>query len=414
MALSQSALNELLDAIRAGDGEDTLRDAMTLVLQELIELEASQAIGARRYERSEERTTHRNGSRSRLLSTKAGDVELHIPKLREGSFFPALLEPRRRIDRALWAVIMEAYVHGVSTRKVDDLVVALGIDAGVKKSEVSRICKELDAVVGTFRERRLDHVRFPYVFLDATYVKAHEGPSVVSKAVVIATGVTHKDDREVLGLAVGDSEDGAFWKGFLRSLRARGLDGVRLVISDAHEGLKGAIAAVLIGSAWQRCKVHFLRNVLSRIPKGSADMVLAAVRTIFAQPDASSAAEQLDEIADKLTPRFPAVAEMLLEARTELLAFSAFPVSHWRKIWSTNPLERVNKEVKRRTDVVGIFPDEAGVTRLAGAVLLELHDEWQVASRRYLSEGSMALLDRLDDDGKPKEVDGARELLLAS
>jgi putative transposase len=414
MALSQSALNELLEAIRAGEGEDTLRDAMRLVLQELIELEASQTIGAGRYERSEERTTHRNGSRTRLLSTKAGDVQLHIPKLREGSFFPALLEPRRRIDRALWAVVMEAYVHGVSTRKVDDLVLALGIESGVSKSEVSRICKELDAVVGTFRERRLDHVGFPYLFLDATYVKAHDGGSVVSKAVVIATGVTAKGDREVLGLAVGDSEDGAFWTAFLRSLRSRGLAGVRLVVSDAHEGLKGAIAAILLGSAWQRCKVHFLRNVLARIPKGSAEMVLAAIRTIFAQPDAASAREQLDEIVEKLTPRFPIAAEMLAEAREDLLAYTAFPVAHWRKIWSTNPLERVNKEVKRRTDVVGIFPNEAAVTRLAGAVLLELHDEWQVASRRYLSEGSMALLDRLGDDDATKEVDGARALLLAS
>ena len=414
MALSQSALSELLDAIRAGGGEDTLRDAMTLVLQELIELEASEVIGAGRYERTDERTTHRNGSRTRVLSTKAGDVKLHIPKLREGSFFPALLEPRRRIDRALWAVIMEAYVHGVSTRKVDDLVVALGIDAGVKKSEVSRICGELDSVVADFRDRSLGHIGFPYVFLDATYVKAHAGASVVSKAVVIATGVTAKGDREVLGLAVGDSEDGAFWTAFLRSLRSRGLGGVRLVISDAHEGLKGAIEAVLLGAAWQRCRVHFLRNVLSRIPKGSADMVLAAVRTIFAQPDAASVKEQLGEIADKLTPRFPAVAEMLIEAAADVTAFTAFPLAHWRKIWSTNPLERVNKEVKRRTDVVGIFPNEAAVTRLAGAILLEIHDEWAVAERRYLSEGSMALLDRLDDDGVTKEVDGARALLLAS
>jgi putative transposase len=392
MALSQSALSELLDAIRAGDGTDTLREAMRLVLQELIELEASGVIGAARYERTDERTTHRNGSRSRLLSTKAGDVELHIPKLREGSFFPALLEPRRRIDRALWAVVMEAYVHGVSTRKVDDLVVALGIAAGISKSEVSRICGELDGVVAAFRERRLDHTSFPYLFLDATYVKAHEGASVVSKAIVIATGVTAKGDREVLGLAVGDSEDGAFWTAFLRSLRSRGLSGVRLVISDAHEGLKGAIAAILLGSAWQRCRVHFLRNVLSRIPRGSADMVLAAVRTIFAQPDAASAREQLDEIVEKLTPRFPAVADMLSEAKEDILAYTAFPVAHWRKIWSTNPLERVNKEIKRRTDVVGIFPDEAAVMRLAGAVLLEIHDEWQVAERRYLAEGSMALL----------------------
>jgi putative transposase len=414
MALPQSALSELLDAVRAGDGEDVLRDAMTLVLQELIELEAEQVIGAGRYERSETRTTHRNGSRTRLLSTKAGDVKLHIPKLREGSFFPALLEPRRRIDRALWAVIMEAYVHGVSTRKVDDLVVALGIEAGVSKSEVSRICRELDDIVAAFRDRPIGHTTFPYVFLDATYVKAHEGASVVSKAIVIATGVTARGDREVLGLAVGDSEDGAFWTAFLRSLRSRGLAGVRLVISDAHEGLKSAIAAVLIGAAWQRCRVHFLRNVLARIPKGSADMVLAAVRTIFAQPDAASVKEQLGEIADKLTPRFPAVAGMLTEAAEDVTAFTAFPLAHWRKIWSTNPLERVNKEVKRRTDVVGIFPNEAAVTRLAGAVLLEIHDEWAVAERRYLSEGSMALLDRLDDDGATKEVDRARALLLAS
>jgi transposase-like protein len=414
MALSQSALSELLDAIRAGGSGDVLREAMTLVLQELIELEAAQAIGAGRYERTDERTTHRNGSRSRVLSTKTGDIELRIPKLRSGSFFPALLEPRRRIDRALWAVVMEAYVHGVSTRKVDDLVAALGIDAGISKSEVSRICAELDGIVATFRERRLDHVRFPYVFLDATYVKAHDGPSVVSKAIVVATGVTDKGDREVLGLSVGDSEDGAFWTAFLRSLRARGLAGVRLVISDAHEGLKGAIAAVLLGSAWQRCRVHFLRNVLSRIPKGSAEMVLAAIRTIWAQPDATLVAEQLDEIAAKLEPRFPAVAAMLTEAKADVTAFAAFPFSHWRKIWSTNPLERVNKEIKRRTDVVGIFPNEAAVTRLAGAVLLEVHDEWAIAERRYLAEGSMALLDRLTDDGQTKEVDGAKSLLLAS
>ena len=414
MALSQSALSELLDAIRAGDGTDTLREAMALVLQELVELEASQAIGAGRYERTDERITHRNGSRTRVLSTKAGDIELHIPKFREGSFLPVLLEPRRRIDRALWAVVMEAYVHGVSTRKVDDLVRALGIDAGISKSEVSRICGELDRVVATFRERRLDHTRFPYLFLDATYVKAHDGPSVVSKAVVIATGVGADGHREVLGLAVGDSEDGAFWTAFLRSLRGRGLAGVRLVISDAHEGLKSAIASVLLGSAWQRCKVHFLRNVLARIPKGSAQMVLAAIRTIWAQPDAVAVAEQLDEVAAKLEPRFPTVAAMLTEAKADLTAFAAFPFGHWKKIWSTNPLERVNREIKRRTDVVGIFPDEAAITRLAGAVLIETHDEWAIAERRYLAEGSMALLDRPADAGQTKEVDGAKSLLLAS
>jgi transposase-like protein len=414
MALSQSALSELLDAIRAGGSADVMRDAMTLVLQQLIELEADQAIGAGRYERTDGRTTHRNGSRSRLLSTKAGDVELRIPKLRTGSFFPALLEPRRRIDRALWAVVMEAYVHGVSTRKVDDLVAALGIDAGISKSEVSRICGELDAVVATFRDRPLGHIAFPYVFLDATYVKAHDGASVVSKAIVIATGVTASGDREVLGLAVGDSEDGAFWTAFLRSLRARGLTGVRLVISDAHEGLKGAIAAVILGAAWQRCRVHFLRNVLARIPKGSAEMVLAAIRTVFAQPDAAAVAEQLDEIVERLSPRFPVAAAMLAEAREDVTAFTGFPVGHWKKIWSTNPLERVNKEIKRRTDVVGIFPNEAAVLRLAGAVLLEVHDEWAIAERRYLSEGSMARLDPARDDGLTKEVERAKTVLLAS
>jgi putative transposase len=414
MALSQSALSELLDAIRAGGSEDVLREAMTLVLQELIELEAAQAIGAGRYERTDGRTTHRNGSRTRLLSTEAGDVELHIPKLRQGSFFPALLEPRRRIDRALWAVVMEAYVHGVSTRKVDDLVTALGIDTGISKSEVSRICGELDGVVATFRDRPLGHTTFPYVFLDATYVKAHDGASVVSKAIVVATGVSKSGDREVLGLAVGDSEDGAFWTAFLRSLRARGLAGVRLVISDAHEGLKAAIGAVFLGAAWQRCRVHFLRNVLTRIPKGSAEMVLAAIRTIFAQPDAASVSEQLDEIVERLQPRFPVVATMLAEAKADILAFTAFPVSHWKKIWSTNPLERVNKKIKRRTDVVGIFPNEAAVMRLAGAVLLEVHDEWAIAERRYLSEGSMARLDPAREDQQTKEVERAKTVLLAS
>ena len=414
MALPQSALSELLDAIRAGGSVDVMREAMTLVLQELIEAEAAQAIGAARYERTDERVTHRNGSRSRLLSTKAGDVELHIPKFREGSFLPTLLEPRRRIDRALWAVVMEAYVHGVSTRKVDDLVRALGIDAGISKSEVSRICGELDAVVAAFRERRLDHVAFPYVFLDATYVKAHEGASVVSKAIVIATGVTATGDREVLGLAVGDSEDGAFWTAFARSLRARGLSGVRLVISDAHGGLKAAIATVFLGAAWQRCRVHFLRNVLARIPKGRAEMVLALIRTIWAQPDPAGVRDQLDAVADKLGAGFPAVAAMLAEAREDVTAFAAFPFAHWKKIWSTNPLERVNKEIKRRSDVVGIFPNEAAVLRLAGAVLLEVHDEWAIAERRYLAEGSMALLDRVPDDDPTKEVDGAKSLLLAS
>jgi transposase-like protein len=413
MALDQSALTELLDALKAGGDLDFMRRAMEVVLQLLIELEATEKIGAGRYERTETRTTHRNGNRSRLLSTKAGDVNLQIPKLRQGSFFPSLLEPRRRIDKALWAVVMEAYVYGVSTRKVDDLVQALGIEAGISKSEVSRICAELDAVVAEFRDRPLGHVEFPYVFLDATYVKAHEGAKVVSKAIVIATGVARTGDREVLGLAVGDSEDGAFWTAFLRSLRARGLAGVKLVISDAHEGLKAAIAGVFVGSAWQRCRVHFMRNVLARVPKGSSEMVAAAVRTIFAQPDAAAVAEQLETIADKLGRQFPAVAAMLRDAAPDILAFAAFPQSHWRKIWSTNPLERVNVEIKRRADVVGIFANENSVLRLSGAVLLEIHDEWAVAERCYLSAGSLAKLYQTRQDDNPKEVEGAHSELVA-
>ena len=278
---------------------------------------------------------------------------------------------------------MEAYVHGVSTRKVDDLVRTLGIDQGISKSEVSRICTQLDEQVGAFRDRSLSHSGFPYLFLDATYLKAHQGPHVVSKAVVIATGVRSDGGREVLGLAVGDSEDGAFWTAFLRSLRARGLSGVKLVISDAHEGLKSAIAAVIVGAGWQRCRVHFMRNVLARVPKGSAEMVAAAIRTIFAQPDAEAVHEQLHSIAQKLGRQFPAVEQMLTEAAPDILAFAAFPQSHWRRVWSTNPLERVNGEIKRRADVAGIFPNEAAILRLVGAVLIETHDEWQITERRY-------------------------------
>ena len=414
MALDESAMTDLLAALRAGGGLDVVREALALVLQALIDAEATEVIGAGRYERSAARTTHRNGTRARLLSTKAGDVELKIPKLRDGAFFPALLEPRRRIDRALLAVVMQAYVHGTSTRKVDDLVKALGVDSGISKSEVSRICAELDHEVGAFRSRSLAHIAFPYVFLDATYLKARVDGRVVSRAVVIATGVTVDGGREVLGLDVGDSEDGAFWTAFLRSLKARGLAGVQLVVSDAHTGLKGAIAAVMAGAAWQRCRVHFLRNVLARVPKGSAEMVAAAIRTIFAQPTGAEVIDQVDKVAAMLASKFPAVAAMLADAREDLTAFASFPSAHWTKLWSTNPLERVNKEIKRRTNVVGIFPDDAAVLRLAGAVLIETHDEWQVAERRYLSEGSMARLDPARDDQTTKEVERAKTVLLAS
>jgi putative transposase len=302
------------------------------------------------------------------------------------------LERRRRIDRALFAVVMEAYVHGVSTRKVDDLVQALGAASGISKSEVSRICGELDESLGAFRDRPLDHVEFPYVFLDATYVKARSGGRIVSKAVIVATGVTRSGDREVLGVEVGDSEDGAFWIAFLRSLRARGLTGVQLVISDAHMGLREAISAVMLGASWQRCKVHLARNVLAKVPKGSADMVAAAMRTIYAQSDAAHVHGQFDEIVSMLAQRFPGAASVLADARDDVLAFCAFPEAHWKKIWSTNPLERLNGEIKRPTRVVGIFPNDAAVLRLVSAVVAETHDEWQDSERRYLAEHTMNLL----------------------
>jgi putative transposase len=393
MALSQSVLSELLDAFRAGEGVDLIRDAVRVVLQELIELEATEEIGAGRYERSETRLTDRNGSRPRLLATQAGDVELRIPKLRKGSFFPSILEPRRRIDQALYAVVMEAYVQGVSTRSVDDLVGALGVDSGIKRSEVSRICAGLDELVGAFRTRRLDHVEFPYVYLDATYLHIRNSAGqVASMAVVLATGITATGEREVLGVDVGDSEDEAFWRGFLRTLKSRGLSAVRLVISDQHAGLVAALRRIFQGVAHQRCRVHFARNLLALVPKSHQDMVAAVFRTIFAQPDPDTVASTWDQIRDQLADRFPKIGPLMDEAKTEVLAFAAFPRAHWSKVWSTNPLERLNKEVKRRARVVGIFPNEASVIRLVGAVLADIHDEWQAGDRRYLSEGSMALL----------------------
>ena len=379
------------------------------MLQALIDAEATAQIGAERFERSSARTAQRNGTRGRLLSTKAGDVDLKIPKLRQGSFFPSILERRRRIDRALFAVVMEAYVHGVSTRKVDDLVAALGLESGISKSEVSRICSELDEQLGAFRSRSLAHVEFPYVLLDATYLKGRVDHQVVSRAVVVATGVSMDGNREVLGCAVGHSEDGAFWTEFLRSLRARGLKGVRLVISDQHLGLKKAIEAVMVGSSWQRCRVHFMRNVLARVKRTNTHMVIAAIQTIFAQPDATSVREQFDRIVGTLEGQFSDVATMLTDAKEDLLAFAAFPEAHWRKVWSSNPLERLHREIKRRTDVVGVFPNDKAVERLVTAVVVETHDEWQVAERRYLSETSMAQL-RRDEKAAIAEAPESRPL----
>jgi transposase-like protein len=402
MALDQSALLEVLEALKAAEVDDRIRQAAETIYQALIEAELTAVIGAHPHQRTDTRAGMRNGHRPRTITTTAGDLELKIPRLRAGSFFPSLLERRRRVDQSLFAVIMEAYLHGTSTRKVDDLVKALGADSGISKSEVSRICADLDTEVAAFRDRSLAQAAFPYVFLDATYCKARVNHRVVSQAVVIATGVAADGHREVLGFDVGDSEDGAFWTAFLRSLKARGLHGVQLVISDAHAGLKTAIGSVLLGAAWQRCRVHFLRNVLAQVPKGSAEMVAATIRTIFAQPSPAAVREQLGVIAGMLGRQFPRVEAMLHDAADDITAFAAFPIGHWKKIWSTNPLERLNKEIKRRTDVVGVFPNPEALLRLAGAVLVEAHDEWQVGERRYLSEGSMALLASTAKD--PKEV----------
>jgi len=397
-------LLELVGELGGDRVRDLFRDLLERSLQELIDAELTGVVGAERYERTDTRTNQRNGGRPRMLSTPAGDVELQIPKVRVGSFFPSLLEPRRRVDRALWAVIATAYVTGTSTRKVDDLVRALGVDSGVSKSTVSRICGEIDTEVDAFRSRRLDHTTFPYLWLDATYLKARKDHRIVSRAVVVATAVAADGNREVLDVAVGDSEDEVFWAEFLRRLRQRGLSGVRLVVSDAHSGLKKAISRTLAGAAWQRCRVHLMRNLLARVPKAHAEMVAATVRTIFAQPDAPSTRRQLRAVADTLRASHPAVADLLEEAETDVCAYSSFPRAHWTKIWSTNPLERLHREIKRRCDVVGIFPDDGSVIRLVGAVLAEQHDEWQVGDRRYLSEGSMALIDRTDQTDPAKEV----------
>lgn len=386
MADNSMELTDFLRKAAGGAGIDFLREGVRVLAQALMELEVSEQIGASKHERSDERITHRNGYRERTWDTAAGAIELKIPKVRKGSYMPSLIEPRRRIDRAMLSVIQEAWVHGVSTRKVDDIVTALGM-TGVSKSSVSRICVELDEVVADFLSRPL-MCAYPYVWLDATYLKCREGSRVGSVAAVIAIGVTSAGEREVLGLDIGASEDGAFWTEFLRGLVTRGLTGVELVVSDAHVGLKDAIASVLAGASWQRCRVHFMRNALVRVPKGAQHMVAAAIRTIFAASDIEEARAQLRLVADGLEAKYPAVSELLTNAEDDVIAHMAFPQEHWTKIASTNPLERVNKEIKRRTDVVGIFPNRASALRLTGCVLLEQHDEWAVG-RRYIGMASM-------------------------
>jgi transposase-like protein len=364
-----------------------LREGIRVLSQALMETEVAGLIGAERHERTGDRTAYRNGSRVRTWDTRVGTIELDLPKVRPGTYFPSLLHPRRRAEHALLAVVQEAYVHGVSTRKVDDLVRALGVD-GLSKSEVSRICGELDTVVAAFRTRPLTG-EHRYLWVDATYHKVRVDGRVISQATVVAVGVTSEGDRQVLGLDVGPSEDRAFWTAFLRSLVKRGLTGARLVISDAHEGLKQAISTVLTGTPWQRCRVHFMRNLLATVPQGAREAIAAIVRTIFAQPDHASALAQLRKVADGLRPRFPRAATLLEDAAEDILAYRHLPVEHQRQLHSTNTLERLNKEIKRRSNVVGIFPNPAAVIRLVGAVLLEQDDEWAVAERRYFSAESM-------------------------
>ena len=381
------ALVELLRKAELEPNLDFLREGVRVLAQGVMELEVEQHLNAERYERSAERTGQRNGYWDRQWDTRVGTLDLQVPRVRDGSYYPLLLEPRKRAERALVAVIQEAYVQGVSTRRVDALVQSLGLQ-GISKSQVSRLCQDLDVEVERFRNRPLDGP-YPYVYFDATFVKAHQDERVVSQAVVIAIGVRASGEREVLGLDCGPSEDGGFWEQFLRRLVERGLSGVQLVISDAHLGLKAAIATVLHGASWQRCRVHFMRNLLALVPKSAAAMVAATIRTAFAQPDAASARKQWRTVADTFRERYPRVAQLLDDAEGEVLAYLAFPAEHWQKIWSNNPLERLNKEVKRRTNVVGIFPNSAAVIRLVGAVLAEQHAEWQVA-RRYLSAESLA------------------------
>src|ERR671916_488245 len=381
----------LVDVLRKGEdpGVDFLREGMRWLIQELMETEVSAQIGAERYQRSDERTTQRNGYRTRAWDTRLGTVELAIPKLRTGSYFPSWLDARRRGEQALVAVVAEAYVQGVSTRKVEALVQTLGI-ASISKSEVSRLCASLDAQTEAFRTRRLD-AEYPYLWLDARYEHVREDHRVQAMAVVVAYGVRADGVREVLGVDVGLSEDVVCWRVFLQGLVARGLRGVKLVISDAHPGLKQAVKDVCLGAAWQRCRVHFMRNVLARVPKQAQAMVAATVRTIFEQPNRAAAETQLLLVLESLQARFPQAVQLLLEAEAEILTFYDFPVEHRRQIYSTNPLERLNKELKRRSAVLGIFPTRAAVLRLLGAVLAEQSDEWRVG-RHYFSEVSMRQL----------------------
>lgn len=393
MADDSMALLESLRKASADGDVDVLREGVRVLAQALMEAEVSELTGVAKGERDpERRLTHRNGYRERRWDTRVGTIELAIPRVRDGSYFPSLLEPRRRVERAMLAVVQEAYVAGVSTRRVDDLVRGLGID-GISRSEVSRICAALDAEVEAFRTRSLAEETYPYLWLDATYVKVRDGGRVVAMAALVATGVAGTGERRVLGLELAAGNDeGSAWPRFVRRLVERGLHGVRLVISDDHAGLVKAVREQLLGAGWQRCRVHFTRNAQDLVPRNARGMVASAIRLVFEQPDAVAARTQLDGVIDGLRARFPAVADLITEAEPDLLAHFAFPESHRRQIRSTNPLERLNKEIKRRTAVVGIFPARQSVIRLVGMILAEQDDEWQ-DGRRYFRPETLAAID---------------------
>jgi putative transposase len=380
----------LAELAEKGADADFLREMIQYVAQRLMELDVEGLCGASYGERTSERQNSRNGYRDRQWDTRAGSVDLKIPKLRKSSYFPGFLEPRRTAEKALTAVIQEAYIQGVSTRSVDELVQSMGM-TGISKSQVSRLCEEIDERVDAFLTRPIEG-DWPYLWIDATYLKVRQSGRIVSVAVIIAVAVNTDGVREILGIAIGPSEAEPFWTEFLRSLTRRGLRGVKLVISDAHEGLKAA-AAKVFSCTWQRCKVHFLRNALAHAGKGQRQMVLALINTVFAQETQAAAVDQWRAVADQLREKFPKLAELLDEAEMDVLAFMGFPKAHRMQIHSTNPLERLNAEIKRRTNVVGIFPNEAAIIRLVGALLLEQNDEWQL-NRRYMQlEGLQSLAD---------------------